>query len=108
MSSALILLSADLLREPTNRGLASIALKGFTNLLHELMPCHRLKTNEFCTRAFHGSALGTTMMATDEGLTNSALVLFADLLQKFRLTPAYSGLTSTLLEYLTDLLHEVG
>nr|GMD70004.1 hypothetical protein Iba_chr12eCG2120 [Ipomoea batatas] len=128
MSSALIVLSADLLREPTNRGLTSIALKSFTDLLrlksakklmstllknltdllHELMRCHRSKINEFCTRAFHGSAPGTTMMATDEGLTSSALVLFADLLRECRLTPANSGLTSTLLEYLTDLLHEFG
>nr|GMD37595.1 hypothetical protein Iba_chr09eCG10850 [Ipomoea batatas] len=106
MSSAFIVISADLLREPGNRGLMSIALKGFTDLLHELMRCHRSKTNEFYTRAFHGSAPGMTMMATNEGLKNSALVLFPDLLWKYRLTPANSRLTSTLLEYLTDLLHE--
>nr|GLL37606.1 hypothetical protein Itr_chr10CG13860 [Ipomoea trifida] len=86
--------------------LTSVVLVLSTDLLRELLRCHRSRTNELCARALHGSAPGT-MMAVDKGLASSALVLFADLLRECRLTPANSGLTSTLLEYLTDLLRKL-
>nr|GMD30897.1 protein C2-DOMAIN ABA-RELATED 4-like [Ipomoea batatas] len=86
--------------------LTSVVLILSTDLLRELLRCHRSRTNELCARALHGSAPGT-MMAVDKGLASSTLVLFADLLRKCRLTPANSGLTSTLLEYLTDMLRKL-
>nr|GMC51164.1 hypothetical protein Iba_chr01cCG3660 [Ipomoea batatas] len=86
--------------------LTSVVLVLSTDMLRELLRCHRSRTNELYARALHGSAIGT-MMAVDNGLASSALILFADLLRECQLTPANSGLTSTLLEYLTDLLRKL-
>nr|GMD50314.1 hypothetical protein Iba_chr11aCG11450 [Ipomoea batatas] len=106
-SEELSSISTDLLQErqskAINEGLTSTLLETFMDLLQEM------KAN----------GLGT-MMATDERLMSSALFLFANLLSELLSMVTSSTLmismdliqelkatTSTLLEFLTDLLHEL-